>query len=468
MSEPDIRGLYVIFSKAIFVPEMFENLTVVSEPFLSAIKALHLATQDAQQSKSLHKLNALWDRPYFIPYIGQLEYDLKRNVTSRLLLRKNIWHDFDPNDEYCRFSYNSSLDSSYLDSGDFNKILHFPIYVNYKKKILLNPTLSHFHNKQIGQASAIQNITQNVKLYIHLYPTGIFYLHLAISFQSQNPIPFGDISQYIYALKTGKSHSASGLVHLNVNKVFSGTLTEFFQYIWQKMSDALFGQTQQAIISKTHDFVRIKPIEHINKKDFHDLEISKTRASRKTGDDQKQVPDNTWEPFKLALNTVYGTNLKVNPLWRTTELAKAEDWVNDQWSNIYEYVRRMIIEWRIDLDYFFSFNRLEELVEDYQQLGPLISQAQKELQEYSEQIISLKSLFLIIVKKFDRLEDLEAKSYEKTATLPHVHKTLKDYLLKFIRDEKDLNLSPEEIHGLMTKDTNYRSKQISSDSVKSV
>lgn len=226
------------------------------------------------------------------------------------------------------------------------------------------------------------------------------------------------------------------------------------------------------------------------------------------------IPDDTWEPFKATFNKAFGTNLQVSPLWATVKLADIEGWTDEPNSLIYVYVRQFC--WNIDLDHFFGYSKLKELVRDYRHLGNLLREAQLERKRLVSQINQLETTYPILqtwgdyswlptsdVKEYlpnfhkeyghlyegplleihqqrferqhreviDQLESLGSQSRiyaGMVAALPYVHQMVKQYLLNFIRSKQENILSAQAIYGLMTKDPRYKSREIDPQSVQSV
>ncbi len=497
VSAPDIRGIYAIFSKAFFVPAMLEDMEIVREPFRSAIESVHSALHRVIETQSLKPLIDLWEKDYFIPHIGKLEFNTKINIPNRLLLN-NRWKD--PDDDDHGWRYLNLHNCTYLRSEIFNKVLHNPILVPYKKKIQFAPKIGQFI-KNIHRSSPSLDISQNNRFYIHIYPYGVFYLHLTLSLQSKSAIPYDGIIQYLHAIKTGQLSYASDALAVNVADDFSGALDAFYSAIWNKISHAFFAEEQQSIGSSIHDSIRIMPIGHIKDADFRPYEITKAQIYR-TIQGLDQLPDDTWETVKAGLNKNYGTDLPVHNLWKNVALKQKKFWADELDTNLYEYVKNIHYQ-LLDPKYFFSLNRFCELLEDSRQLRRILSTRYKIDAGYYQKLRSIRSEFpdvgywdwavdyddqIYLYGEPDNETRMRAEQFKTehpevieqyirireslygndTAWASQLSKILHDYLLQFIREQKQIILTANEIYGIMVKDKEYQKKEIDKSAYHSV
>jgi len=184
------RELYVVFSKAFFVPKGIENINVYAEPFCSAIKSFQewvsLNLDEHESPLWWGKLPFL-EKGLFIPNIGKIKYDHKNNIASQLLLGSSS-----------SYSYKSSIEKS--------EILHLPLLIDFNKTIKLTPTLSDFFQKS-QKLKNKPRISHKNKLHIHFYPYGLCFIHLAVSIDSEEFLETDSVIRWLRLTKSAKDLS---------------------------------------------------------------------------------------------------------------------------------------------------------------------------------------------------------------------------------------------------------------------
>ncbi len=226
--------LYLTLSKCYFVPAVFHSSDALSEPFRSAFTSFQAGISDGVNDlRDAYPDSGYLPSGLHIPHVGKVTFLPKKNVASRMFLG-------------CEF--NQSRYRSYRESPEFRSVLHVPLLVNYRKKV-------QFESNQLGIK------TNPIRVYLHIYPAGYYFIHAAVAVQSMYCLQ--SLVEWLGKMKLDKSSSTA--LQLSVNRCFIGSLSGFFSHIWSHVSQAILSDTAAKVLeSPIYDITRIKPLQSVS------------------------------------------------------------------------------------------------------------------------------------------------------------------------------------------------------------
>lgn len=419
-----INSFYAILSQSFFVPSILSDPHSYKEPFKSFINSFKKEVVNNRDNLTKYLSRGeipFWSNPIFIPNIGKISFDLKKNVPSRLLL------GYSPPSDDCWDDFEKANDSkyTYTNSKNFYSTLHLPFLIKYRKKVSLKPSFNefvkHYEFRTLNKCFSPKQITQNAYVYVHFYPYGLFVCNLAISVSSPLNSDFAikHLISWLHAIKAGKNKSK---IQLTVKNKFQGTVEEFFQYLFTEIhKKVITSKSQQYIKSQIYDSVRIKPIESIDSSLIKKVCQKEEKRSTRLSSSSDRGADNRAIQLTRALIKSYKKELSIKEY--SALGIKPEKWmgnpssISEQWKSAFT--------WQFhELRKEFNFDGLH-IDGDHEELSQLYLEIRYFLKENKTNFLNYWLSFF--------------------------HKAIKDTLLKTIRRAFSITLSDKEIGGILSK-----------------
>ncbi len=284
-SSSKLSDSYIILSKGYFAPQVLENSSPFKEPFQSSLNLFRdaiLKYRNDDLPRYLGISNSpFWKKGIFIPNIGEITYNHRKNVTSRLLVGGTRTDEIYELIDYLKEispedrsrSYKSykflSYKFTYPSSTELLGVLHLPLLIGYQKKIETNPELSSYftksHNQDIDRKKP--SISQQHRVHIHFYPYGLCFVHLAISVSTSQLISIDNLIPWVRDLKAASPNRAVR-VTIPSDKLSFDSVEHFFDYVWDQISGRIFKNNNSQLLSTPiYDSIRIKPLQKVKETD---------------------------------------------------------------------------------------------------------------------------------------------------------------------------------------------------------
>lgn len=436
------RDIYLIFSQSFFIPQIQENGFSFTEPFQSYIdKFLNEISKNEKglgQYLSRSK-TPFWDKNIFIPNIGELTYNHKKNNTSRLLI--GPWDsDIDDLDNGYREEYVYG-NFTFKSSKHFNSIPHLPFLIEYNKKIQATPNISQFlkdrrSNRSNGKIDNSKLIfaSQNNRIKIHFYPYGLFVINLAISITSTG-LNTDELIDWIRQIKNIKN-KPDNQVFFQIRDLFKGNLTQLFQYLWHNIYCSVVASNLNILKSPIYDSIRIKPISRIDEK---------------------------------LLNFSNVETLKVKDNWKYLDLIKT-NWPSYVSLFIKSHEKELTIQDYQHLGITPGYSRFKtesNPLKDYEWAFSMAFHDMRRSLDYSDYFVgNLEEMYLQYLSIGIFLKS--RKEYRCDFFLSYIHKKLKDSVMREIRQQFPIILNQNEIAGILSKNQNWKKFNVELKEYKSV
>lgn len=444
-----LSDFYIILSKGYFAPQILENSVPFTEPFQSSFDLFNneiLSHKDDLPEYLGSSNSPFWEKSLFIPNVGEVTYNHRKNVISRLLLGGST----DEMDDYTdyKFTYPSSI--------ELHNVLHLPLLIGYQKKVETNPLLSSYmvngYNKDKNKKES--PISQQCRTHIHFYPYGLCFVYLAISINSLESISIDNLISWVRDLKATSPHQATQVVIPSDNLSFN-SIEQFFDYIWGQISKKILkGGDTQSRTTPIYDSIRIKPLQKINEVDVKELiRINKDEV----------ITENNLESFHkfwFADNEIKFEDLYVKlkhtqshfknnpslipepPNYDNFPLVIEEDgWFTDN---------NDCLELGEEGSWFIDDNCLEPPEEDSEFADDACSEVTGEDDDLIDDYFSVPN------------------NEEGSAINTYYTKMLTDVILQKLRNQFPIKLSPKEIAGLLSKSPDWRNHRASQSEYESV